>query len=59
MWLTDNQGPVVRKAISTKPRVKFNLGFFFFCSKAFSRIFFWQNELNWIYFLSFPIWIQI
>ena len=43
----------------------------FFCSKAFSQIIFsvvcksiqsltcWQKELNWIYFLSFQIWIQI
>ena len=48
----------------------FNPGFFFFSSKAFSQIIFsvifksirsstcWQKELNWIYFLSFKIWIQ-
>ena len=51
-------------------RLAFNPGFFFFCSKAFSQIIFsvifksirsstcWQKELNWIYFLSFKIWIQ-
>ena len=35
-----DQGPVVRKLISALPRVKFNPGFFFFCSKAFSWIIF-------------------
>ena len=46
-------------------------GYFFFRSKTFLRIIFsvifvsiqlstcWQNELHWIYFLSFHIWIQI
>ena len=34
------QGPVVRRPISTNPGLNFNLGFFFFCSKAFSRIIF-------------------
>ena len=64
-------GPVVRRPISAYPRVKFNPGFFFFYSKAFSRISFSvisksiqsstcrQKELNWIYFLSVQIWIQI
>ena len=45
--------------------------YFLFCSKAFRRIIFsvifmgiqlstcWQNELHWIYFFSFHIWIQI
>ena len=45
--------------------------YFFFRSKTFLRIIFsvifvsiqlstcWQNELHWIYFLSFHIWIQI
>ena len=31
------QGPVVRKPSSANPRLNFNLGFFFFFSKAFSR----------------------
>ena len=35
-----DQRPVVRRPISAKPRVKFNLGFFFLCSKAFSWIIF-------------------
>ena len=34
------QGPVVRRPISAKPVVKINPGFFFLCSKAFSRIIF-------------------
>ena len=34
------QGPVVRRTISANPGLNFNLGFFFFCSKAFSRIIF-------------------
>ena len=34
------QGPVVPRPISAWPRVKFNPGFFFLCSKAFSRIIF-------------------
>ena len=33
-------GPVVRRPISAYPRVKFNPGFFFLCSKAFSQIIF-------------------
>ena len=33
-------GPVVRRLISANPGLNFNLGFFFFCSKAFSRIIF-------------------
>ena len=35
-----HQGPVVRRPISAQPRVKFNRGFFFCCSKAFSRTIF-------------------
>ena len=35
-----HQGPVVRRPISTNPGLNFNLGFFFFCSKAFYRIIF-------------------
>ena len=31
---------VVRRPISANPGLNFNLGFFFFCSKAFSRIIF-------------------
>ena len=31
-------GPVVRRPISANPGLNFNMGFFFFCSKAFSRI---------------------
>ena len=62
-----NQGPVVRRPISAWPRVRFNPGFFFFCSKTFSWIIFsvifksiqsstcWQKELNWIYFSSFHL----
>ena len=38
--LSDTQGSVVRRPISVNPRLNFNLGFFFFCSKAFSRIIF-------------------
>ena len=33
-------GPDVRRPISANPGLNFNLGFFFFCSKAFSRIIF-------------------
>ena len=33
-------GPVVRRPISANPGLNFNLGLFFFCSKAFSRIIF-------------------
>ena len=33
-------GPIVRRPISAYPKVKFNPGFYFFCSKAFSRIIF-------------------
>ena len=52
-------------------RLALNPGHFFFGPKAFSRIHFpvifksfqsstcWQKELNWIYFLSFHIWMQI
>ena len=29
-------GPVVRRPVSTNPRLNVNPGFFFFCSKAFS-----------------------
>ena len=62
-----HQGPVVRRPISAWPRVRFNPGFFFFCSKTFSWIIFsvifksiqsstcWQKELNWIYFSSFHL----
>ena len=35
-----NQGPVVQRPISANPGLNFNLGFFFFCSEAFSRIIF-------------------
>ena len=38
--LSDTQGPVVRRPISVNPRLNFNLSFFLFCSKAFSRIIF-------------------
>ena len=34
------QDPVVRKPISTNLGLNFNLGFLFFCSKAFTRIIF-------------------
>ena len=34
------QGPVVRRPISANPGLNFNLGFYFFCSKAFFRIIF-------------------
>ena len=37
---TLHQGPAVRRPISAYLRVKFNPGFFFLCSKAFSRIIF-------------------
>ena len=37
---TLHQGPVVRRPISANPGVKFNPGFFFLCSKVFSRIIF-------------------
>ena len=30
------QGPVVQRPISANPGLNLNLGFFFFCSKAFS-----------------------
>ena len=62
-----HQDPVVRRPISAWPRVRFNPGFFFFCSKTFSWIIFsvifksiqsstcWQKELNWIYFSSFHL----
>ena len=33
-------GPVPRRPIRAQPWNKFNLGFFFLCSKAFSRIIF-------------------
>ena len=36
----NSQDPVVRRPISANPGLNFNLGFFFFCSKAFSRIIF-------------------
>ena len=39
-FLSILQGPVVRRRISADPRLNFNLGLFFFCSKAFSRIIF-------------------
>ena len=32
------QGPVVQRLISANPGLNLNLGFFFFCSKAFSWI---------------------
>ena len=35
-----NMGPVVRRPISANPGLNLNLGFFSFCSKAFSRIIF-------------------
>ena len=36
-----NKGPVARRrAISANPRLNFNPGFYFFCSKAFSRMIF-------------------
>ena len=34
------QGPVVRRPITANPGLNFNLGFFVFCSKTFSRIIF-------------------
>ena len=34
----DSQGPVVRTPVSANPGLKFNQGFFFFLSKALSRI---------------------
>ena len=34
------QGPVVRKPVSVNPGLNFNAGFFFFTSKALSRIIF-------------------
>ena len=63
--------PVLRRPISAQPWDKFNLGFFFLCSKAFSRIIFClifqsfhsstcrQKELKLKCFLSFKILIQI
>ena len=36
----DQVGPVVRSPISANPGLNFNLGFYFFCSKAFFRIIF-------------------
>ena len=36
--LVNVQGLVIRRPISAKPRLNFNSGFFFFWSKAFSRI---------------------
>ena len=36
----NSQDPVVRRPISANPGLNFNLGFFFFCSKAFFRIIF-------------------
>ena len=36
-----NKGPVARRrSISASPRLNFNPGSFFFCSKAFSRMIF-------------------
>ena len=55
---------VVQRPISAYPGAKFNLGFFFFCSKAFSWIIFSvsfksiqtstfrQKEFNWMYFFK-------
>ena len=37
-----HQGPVVRRSISANPGLNFNLGFFFFCSIAFSWIIFYS-----------------
>ena len=37
-WGCYNQGPVVRRPISANPGLNFNPGFFFFCSKIFSRV---------------------
>ena len=42
------QGPVVRTPVSANPGLNFNLGFFFFLSKAFSWIIF-------SIFLEYPI----
>ena len=47
--------PVVQMPINVKPRVKFNPGFFSFCSKAFSRIIFsviLQNAKQSAFFLK-------
>ena len=37
-WGCYNQGPAVRRPISANPGLNFNPGFFFFCSKVFSRV---------------------
>ena len=42
------QGPVVRTRVSASPGLNFNRGFFFFLSKALSRIIF-------SIFLAYPI----
>ena len=60
------------RPISASPRVKFNLGFFFFCSKAFSRIIFfvifesiqpstcWLNLLYWLLVASLTcVFVQL
>ena len=66
-------GPVVRRLISTNLGLNLNLGFLFFCSRAFSPVIFsvlyrasnhgihWrQKELDWVYLLShFQILILI
>ena len=39
--LNSNLGPVVRMPVSAYPGLNFNLGFFFFLSKALSRIIFY------------------
>ena len=71
MEITDLD-PVVQRPISTSPGLNFSSGFFFVCSKAFPKILFPQlflehsinklymlKELNWMFFLSYRICIQI
>ena len=57
-----DKGPVVGRALSANPGLKFKLGFFFFYSKAFSRIIFsipiiklWtkRKKLNWLFMFSY------
>ena len=40
LWTLADQGPVVQMGVSTNLWLNFNLGFFFFLSKALSQIIF-------------------
>ena len=40
LWTLADQGPVVQMRVSTNLWLNFNLGFFFFLSKALSQIIF-------------------